>query len=306
MIKQGLHMKIRSKLFYCYLFFIIVYSAFTLLPSPSHITLAKYHISAMSLRLIDVTIILLLAGIWFAGFYGYAKLRDYNQLIQGGKDGKAIAWITKGIFVLVLWLPVPNVISTILTYIGLRHHAFLPVATIIDNYISLLFPLVAFILIGKGARGLIDLVRVRPSFRSINLLAIILVYVGLIDYHLIASTRNRAAVYHLSIWLILSTLAAPYIYMWFVGLLATYEIYRYSRKVRGIVYRNCWALLALGIGWLIVTSIGLQYLTTVSNRLGSLSIYWVLAIIYSLLLVLSVGFVIIAIGTRKLRKIEEV
>jgi hypothetical protein len=113
-------------------------------------------------------------------------------------------------------------------------------------------------------------------------------------------------VYHMSIWLILTTLAAPYIFMWFTGLPATYELYRYSRKVRGIVYRKSWGLLAFGIGWLIVVSIGLQYLSTVTGRLGNLSIYWLLIIIYSLLLVLCIGFILIATGTRKLRKIEEV
>jgi hypothetical protein len=299
-------MKIGFRFFCGYLFCVVVYGAFTLLPTPSRITLTRYHLSAMSLRLIDLTIIFLLAAIWYAGFYGYIQLRNYNRLIRDSKDGKAMIWITKGIFLLVLWLPIPSLVSSILDYISLRHLAFAPAATIINNYISLLFPLIAFILIGKGARSLIDLVRVRPSFKAINILAVVLVYIGLIDYHLIASTHNRTDIYHLSIWLILITLAAPYIYMWFVGLLATYEIYRYSRKVRGIVYRRSWAFLAFGIGWLIVMSVVLQYLNTVTNRLDSLSIYWILAIVYSLLLVLSGGFIFIAIGARKLRRIEEV
>jgi hypothetical protein len=299
-------MKIRSKLFCNYLFFLIVYSAFTLLPAPSRVTLTKYHLNVMGLRSIDITIILFLAGIWFAGFYGYSKLRAYNQLIQTSKDGKAITWITRGVLMLVLWLPVPSVTSSILNYISLRHLSLLPAVTIINNYISLIFPLVAFVCISKGARLLSEIARIRLTFKAINLLVIVIVYIGLIDYHLIASTPDREAVYHMSIWLILTTLAAPYIFMWFTGLPATYELYRYSRKVRGIVYRKSWGLLAFGIGWLIVVSIGLQYLSTVTGRLGNLSIYWLLIIIYSLLLVLCIGFILIATGTRKLRKIEEV
>lgn len=53
-------------------------------------------------------------------------------------------------------------------------------------------------------------------------------------------------------------------------------------------------------------SISVQSLTTLTPHLVHLSIYWTLAIIYSLLLVLSVGFVLIAIGARQLQRIEEV
>jgi hypothetical protein len=297
---------IRSKLLYCYVILLILYSAFTLLSAPTSATLAQYHLSVDGIRLINVTIIVLVAAIWFVGFYGYTKLRSYSQLIRGGKDAKPIAWLTRGIFVLALWLPVSMTVSSILTYIGLRHAAFMAGSTVINNYISLLIPLLAFILISKGARGLSDLVRQRPSFGAINVLAIILVYIGLIDYHLVAATHDRTAVYHLSIWLIITTLVAPYIYMWFIGLLSTYEVYRYRIKVQGIVYRQCWTLLTLGLGLLIVTSIGFQYLSTISNRLNHLPIYWLLIIIYVVLTVLSAGFILIAMGTRKLRRIEEV
>jgi len=299
-------MNVRSKLFFGYLFALIIYAGFTLLPAPSPITLAQYHLSALELRLIDVTIIILLAGIWFAGFYGYAKLRTYSQLIRGSKDGKPVAWLTHGILLLALWLPISMVISAILNYISLRHLSLLPATTIIDNYIGLLFPLAAFLFISKGARGLTDLARQRPNFWALHVVAIVLVYIGLIDAHLVAATSNRDAVYHLSIWLILTTLVAPYIYMWLIGLIATYELYRYRLKAQGIVYRSSWTLLSLGMGWLIVLSIALQYLTTITSRLSSLSIYWLLIIIYSVLLVLSVGFILIAAGARKLQKIEEV
>ena len=298
-------MKLRSKLFYSYLAFLIIYSGFILLPAPARATLAQYRVSVLGLRIIDLTIILILAGIWFAGFYGYAKLLAYSRLVQDDKDGKQVARLTKGIFLLVMWLPVSSVTSAVLNYIVMKHPGLLPAVTVINNYISLLFPLFGFVFISVGARGLSALVRQRPSYRATNALPILLIYIGLIYYRLVATTPNRNAVYHMSIWLILITLVAPYIYMWFMGVQAVYEIYRYQRKVAGIVYRKSWDLLALGLGWLIVVSIGFQYLTTLSARLSRLNIYWLLAIVYSLLLVLSIGFVLIAIGTRKLQRIEE-
>ena len=298
--------KFRSKLFYSYLLFLIVYSGFVLLPAPSPITLAQYHVSALGLRIIYITIILILAAIWFAGFYGYAKLQAYTLLIKRDKDGKQVAKLTKGIFLLVMWLPVSSVVSAVLNYIAMKHLGLLPAVTIIDNYVNLLFPLLGFIYISRGARGLSQLVRQHPKYRVINLLVVILIYISLIYYRLVATTPNRTAFYHLSIWFILTTLVAPYVYMWSLGLQATYDIYRYRLKVAGLVYRKGWSFLALGLGWLIITSVGFQFLSTLSGRLSHLSIYWLLTIIYSVLLVLSIGFMLIALGTRKLQKIEEV
>jgi hypothetical protein len=296
---------LKSKLLYSYAFFLAVYSAFVLLPKPDPVTLHQYHLSPTGLRLIDLTIIIILAGTWFAGFYGYAKLQKYTELIRGTKDGEQVAKLAKGMFILVMWLPVSSVSSAILNYVALKHVSWLPAIKVIENYINLLLPLVGFIFICLGARGLSNLVRQCPSFLTSNILIILLIYIGLIYFRLVATTHHRASVYHESIWLILTTLVAPYLYMWYLGALATVYLYLYQAKVAGVVYRKSWRLLAIGLGWLIVTSIGFQYLTTLTARLANLSIYWLLVIVYSALLVLSVGFVLIALGTKKLQKIEE-
>jgi hypothetical protein len=297
-------MHLRSRLFYSYVVFLVVYSCFTLLPAPSPIILARYHLSALGLRIIDVTIVLIVAVIWYVGFYSYAKLRAYVEPIR--KDGKHVARLTDGIFLLVMWLPVSSAISSVLKFVAMHHTGFIPAAAIINNYISLALPLAGVVLIGLGARGLSEIVKQRPTHIAISILAALLIYIGLVYYRLVATTDHRASVYHMSIWLILLTVVAPYIYMWFMGLLATYEIFNYRLKVAGVVYRSSWKLLALGIGWLILSSIAVQYLTTLTARLNSLSIYWILVIVYSLLLVYSIGFVLIALGARKLQKIEEV
>jgi hypothetical protein len=300
-------MQLRSKLFYSYLFFLIVYSCFTLLPAPSPIALAQYDLSAMGLRIIDATVIVLLAAIWFAGFYGYSKLRQYAQLISKERDGKHVAMLTRGIFLMVMWLPVSATVSAILNYVASHHLGLMPAVAIIENYLNLLLPLLGVVLIGIGARGLSDIVKQRPTHLANSILIVVLIYTGLIYYRLVGTTANRESVYHMSRWLVLLTIVAPYVFMWFTGVLATHEIFNYRQKVAGMVYRSSWKLLALGIGWLMVLSIAVQYLlTTLVSRLNHLSIYWILVIIYSLLLVYSVGFVLIALGARKLQKIEEV
>ncbi len=275
------------------------------MPAPLKSTLLQYHVSSLGLRFIDLTIIIILAAIWFAGFYSYAKLKAYTEYIKKDKDGKHVYKITNGILILIIWLPLSSTVGAILNYIAMKHPGVLASTTIIKNYINLLLPLAGFILISIGSRGLSELAKQRPSYRATNLLGLFIVYIGIIYYRLVATTPDRSTIYHMSIWFIALTLIGPYIYMWFIGILSTYEIYTYQKRVAGVVYRKNWRFLALGLAWLIITSIGLQYLTTLTTHLRHLSIYWLLAFIYSLLLVLSVGFVLIALGARKLQKIEE-
>ena len=299
-------LRLKPKLLYTYVLFLVVYGAFVLLPAPRSATLLQYHLSSMGLRGIYITIIIILAVIWYMGFYSYDMLNRYAINIKKDKDGKQVDVIAKGIFFLIMWLPVSSTISTILNYFVVKHPSALSATTIIDNYINLILPLVAFVMIGLGARGLSKLTKQRPSYRATNILVVSIVYIGVVYYRLVATTTNRTLIYHMSIWVIALTLIAPYIYMWFTGLLAAYELHGFQQKVQGVVYRKSWHYLSLGLGWLIITSIGFQYLTTLAAHLDHLSIYWILAIIYSLLAVLSVGFVFIAIGARKLQKIEEV
>lgn len=299
-------MKLRSKLFYLYTAFLLVYAGFVLLPAPPKVTLLRYHLTATRLRLIDLTIIIFFAGIWFLGFYAYNKLRVYAALIREEKDGRQILKISWGVLLLALWLPVSSTLSAILQFIADRHPGFLGASIIINHYVGLALPLAGFILVGMGARGLTDLIRQRSGHAAIQVLQLLLIYTGLVYVHFVATTHQRDAVYYMSIWFILLTLVAPYVYMWFVGLIASYEIYRYQRQVAGIVYKKSWNLLALGLGWLIVTSIVFQFLTTATVQLKGLALGWLLGVVYLLLILLAVGFALTALGARKLRRIEEV
>lgn len=299
-------MRFQSKLFYSYVLFLCLYAGFILLPAPQKAVLAQYHLSPTGLRLIDLTIVILMGIIWFAGFYGFSKMESYTSFIRGEKDGKQIAKLTTGIFFLVMWLPVSSVISAILNFFVTRHPSMLSSVTVINNYVSLAIPLVGFVCISRGAHGLGLLIRKRANYKVLHALVLLVIYLGLIYYHMVISTYQRDAVYHLSLWWLLLTFIAPYIYMWFTGFIATYYIYHYRQNVKGIVYRRALSLLALGIGWLITMSIGFQYLSTLTAHLSSWSIYALLALIYGVLLVLAVGFILIATGARKLQRIEEV
>lgn len=303
-IKSSL--KLHIGLFYSYIFFVVAYACLTLIPAPSELILKRYDISAIGLRLIYVTIIILLIFIWFAGFFAYARMSDYAKLIKKDKDGQQIDKLSKGIFLVVMWLPVSFTLSSALNLLAQKHPGALAATTIVNNYVNLLIPLLGFMFIAQGALGLSNLVRAKTDLRILHLIILFLTYISVVYFHLVVSTSNRNLIYHLSFWPLALTLVGPYIYMWVIGLFSSYQIYRYQHEVSGNIYKRGLTLLSLGFSWLIVTSIGFQYLTTLSAHLSKLSFYWLLVIVYSLLLVLSIGFILIALGARKLQKIEEV
>ena len=144
-------MKLRSKIFYTYATFAIVYVLIVFLPTPAKATLSKYHQHPTGLRLLDVTLIIPILVMWFAVFYGYSKLHDYGQLIKGNRDGKPINSSGVRLLALAIGVPAGAIISGAMTLITQRHPGFMTASVIISNYIGVVYALIAFFLIGNGA-----------------------------------------------------------------------------------------------------------------------------------------------------------
>jgi len=296
-----------KKVYYWYGVLVVIYVLLTLLPAPDKITLAKYHLSSTGLRLLDLTILIPSLAMWLAAFYGYRRLHVYSQTIRGAKDGKPTANLAAGLLVLALGLPLSSILSSALALIARNHTGFAPAATIISNYAAVLYPLAAFIYIGMGARQLGELSERRLSYMQANLVALVVIALGVVFCDLIARSHHDISIsYHMSYTLVMLTMAIPYMYIWFLGLLAVMELYSYSKRVNGILYRKSWGLLAFGLGSIIVIDIVLQYLSTMSTWLNGLSLSGLLVLLYILLLALAVAFIVVAFGTKRLMKIEEV
>ncbi len=297
----------KLKVLYGYFLFVILYALGTLLIPPPKGTLQKYHITLAHLRLVDLTIIILFAIIWACAFYGFYHISHYSRLIKENKDGKPLSKIAIGIGFLAVWFPITANFN-IYTNLLVEHYSHLSTSVLItQNYLSLFLPFIGFVFIGIGARQLSEITKQRPTLRSTNMLAALIIFIGVFYGYLVSTTPNRlTGPYHMPIILIMLTLVAPYIFMWFSGILSFYEIYIYRQKVKGIIYRKYWTLLAYGLGSLIVYSIILQYLTTVSERLSKLSLDWILVVVYLLLIMIAACYILIVLGVKNLKKIEEV
>jgi hypothetical protein len=300
-------MSTKSKVLFSYGILLALYAVGTIFIPPPAGTLSQYHITLAQLRIVDSTIILLYAGIWWCALYGFYTLHDYLELIRKNKDGKALSKLTIGIGLLAYWLPISSNFSLYTNWYIEKHPEHTAAVGLLQNYMMLAIPLAAFIFICIGARQLGDLTNSRITLTEINVMLISLIVIGTTYAHLIVSTDNRLnSAYHMKPLAMLITLAVPYIYMWGIGLMAVYEIHHYRTKVPGVVYRKSWRTLAMGVGSIIFVSIVLQFLVTISQKLTRLSFSWILMLVYVLLIMLAVSYILIAIGVRTLKKIEEV
>lgn len=302
-------MNTRSKAFYTYAVLVLAYSLITLLPAPAAITLHKYHLHPTGLRLLDFTLIIPTFVMWFAAFYGYEKLNRYGQLIKKNQDGVQVARLARGLFALAIGLPISSLVTSLLTLLALRHPGLTSFSVILPHFIDIAYMLIAFLFFSAGVRGLGSLSKSRPGVIMTHSIVFVVIVLGVVFCNLITWAHDRhtlLASFHMSYSLVMLTVAIPYMFIWFLGLSSIAETYAYSKRVTGIVYRKGWNRLAFGLGSIIVLDILLQYLGTLYTWLNGLSLTSVLALLYVLLFLLAGGFIVVALGTRDLMKIEEV
>lgn len=299
-------MKLKSKMFYGYVVLLLAYVLTSFLPAPDKVTLTKYHLSPLGVRLLDVTIVIPLLIIWFAIFFGFSKLHTYAKKIRDNKDGQAVLNMSRGLFILAVGWPIEAIISGILKVAGQHNPSLAAPAAITTNYLTVAYLLAAFIFIGIGARGLGSLVRSRPPFWSANLVVVSVIVLGVVFCALIGNAhQDIRTTFHMSPTLVMLTLAIPYMYIWYMGLYGVLEIILYSRRVAGIVYRQSWQRLAFGLGSVLLLEVALQYLGVFTTWLRGLSLPGLLLLLYVLLLLLAAAFIVVALGAQKLMKLEE-
>ncbi len=300
----------RAKYLRLFIVFIAIYVLFTLLPAPTQQVLAQYHLSPMRARLISTTVVLPVIGIWLVALYGFITLKEYAVLIKNTKDGAAMNTISKGILWLALGPPLAAAASAVTSYLVKQHSTWLASTTIINNYISLLTMAIGLYFVSEGAEQLVALVRKKPSKREQNILVLIFITLSALYAHLIVSqpihSNMGTKVYYMANILVILTIAIPYLYIWYRGLLGAYYIYHYQKQVQGHIYKRGLLFLASGISVVVLTSIFIRLLVTISARITTLNLTPVLLIIYGFLILSACGYVLIALGAKKLRKIEEV
>lgn len=297
-------MKLTPLKWYVILTVIAIGLALGLPPDPQ--TLQHLHTSTVAYRIAIAALLIPYALIWYASFYAFAKLQEYSRPLTGTKDGKAFHKITIGIGTLAFSLIVPTIISLILNNIAAHHHGFKTTAIITNNYLGLYPGLLAFVLLNNGTRALLHTTHSWARKFDLRLHFIWFLLLSVVFSHLAIENSYRDDPYHLSVVLLILTVIVPYLYGWVIGLLSAYNLRLYATAVPGILYKRAIKRFATGITITIIASILIQFVSiTITQRLSS-SLGAVLLIDYGLLIVVGVGLLLVALGAKRLKKIEEV
>lgn len=276
------------------------------LPPDPH-TLQQLHISSLAYRIAIVVLLIPYGIIWYAAFYAFAKLKEYVRPIKDFADGKAFHSIMVGMGVLAFELILTTTVSLVLGTIASHHAGFKPANTIINNYLGLAGGIVAFLYINNGTHALTKLSKDWPGLAGIRTSAVLFIaLVTTFTYLVINYHTQHHDVYYLNTPLLITTFIMPNLFGWFIALLSAYEFGLYAKFAKGVLYRRALRQFAQGITIGITGSVAGQFLNNtfvaakLSHSLGAL-----LLAEYALLAFIVAGLGLIALGTKKLKMIEE-
>jgi hypothetical protein len=298
---------------YVYAPLIVIYLALSVVYPTDPATIARRGLSIGEARFIALTVAVPLVIVWLFAFYGSWRLKAYAKSIEQHPDGAAFIKLATGIQLIALYLPIRSVTKILLNFLAYHHPSLTTATNLIITYINVLIPLVAYMLIGQAAHRLCVLGKVHVSLRArysltlvFSILAVTFCYTSCSSDSLSPSDWLVVTQYNITPALRLLTIVIPYVFMWFVGLMAVYEIASYQTSVKGVFYRQSLRLLSIGLALEILASIGTQYVTAIASTLRSLPTGLVLSIAYTFLLVVAVAFIMIARGVDRIKKLEEV
>jgi hypothetical protein len=286
------------------LFVVAIGVALGLPPDPHAVR--ELHTNPFAYRVAVAALLIPYSLIWYMGFYALAKMQEYSGPLKDTPDGRAFRKVTFGLAALAFNLIVPTIIELILTNIGVHNPSFKTAGEIISNYINLFSGLITFLLIFNGAQLLGRTVKNRGHSFDIRWHAPWFLLLSVVFAYLTIHNQFTGEEYHLSVPLLLVTIILPYTYSWLLGMLAAYEFGSYSKHVRGMLYKRSAKYLSRGIATVVTSSILIQFLTVTIAPHFRHSLSAILALDYLLLIIMAAGLYQISLGTRRLKKIEEV
>jgi len=277
-------------------------------------TLARYHISDVQLKFLSLTIIIPAFAIWLAAFYSIVNTGKYAQKIKNTPHGEGFGHLANGVVIIGLGLPITSIVGRLLTYAVQQNAVSQAFSTIVSTHLTIVFYIVGFFFLYRGARLLAGSVRAKLSQRQVSgaigalaLISAFYAFATLSDpSRMAAHAPATTATYYMPDWLILLTVIIPYIVIWALGFFTTLLLATYYQKVGGAIYRAALVKLNFGFFVVILALIILQFITTVTTNLSGWGLSALLLLVYLLLAVIAIGYVLIALGAKGLAKLEEV
>lgn len=302
-----------KKVLWIFIALSLAYLGVSLLTPTESSVLLKYGLSETEARFLKLTITLPIILIWFAAYYGWTKFSNYAHTVRDGKEGPALKKLSDGLLVLIFWLPLTSVGSSLYSYLRSLSDDWTKPLVIFNNYYNVVILLIAFVLLYQGSVLLFGLTKSLKKWRWAPYLLVLLTaasayfaYLTLNDPHRMQGEGTAAASYYLPDWMIAATIIFPYLVIFYLAFKTIDNLHRYRLQIKGVLYKKALIHIANGIGWLVLAILGIRYLVALSSVVNGASLKGVLALIYSLVLLIALGYLLIAFGSKRLQKIEEV
>lgn len=296
---------------YSLLLFVLLTAAYLIVALGSPVdqeTLSKYHMSEASVKLLSLSILLPLVAVWSVLYYGHDKLRNYALVIKDSQDGDAFYDISKGLMIIVFSFPITALVAALVGQYLRTNPDMTQELSIIRNYLNLLFPIFAFYIIGRGAKKLKSMLKNPPTQYS-GLVGIIFIFISsTFTWHVMSQIYHpgdNSNVYHMPVWLVITTIVLPYLYTWYIGVTASINIYQYQTKVKGILYKKALRHFVAGLLVIVGLSITMQFILASSERLNRMNLSPILLILYTIIFLNVIGYGLVVSGVKKLTTIEE-
>lgn len=290
----------------------IVYTFITL-NAPITPSQSRLGLGGTQLRLIQLSVITPMLGIWLAAMYGAKTVYDYTKLIKGSPESQPLGLIAKG----VMWLAVHLVFTT--TIGALRNYLIgtdsIQALVIIQNYLAIGMQMVGYYWLFRGTEGLVVLEKAEAKVLADRLRAIVplILFTALFTMlvfqdpsRLNPQSPGTIATFYLPDYAVLISIVFPLAVMWYLGSMAALQLGVYAKTVKGKIYVQALRRITLGVVSVVSFSILLQAFGTVGRYFTGLELAPMLVVVYTLIVLYGVGYILIAGGAKKLSKIEQV
>lgn len=269
----------------------------------------RYHMSELNLGLLRLTVIVPIHLVWLIAVRGAAAFKGYAQAIKGSRESDGINQIANGLLWTLATLVAQSVVGSIEPFFV--HSTIAGSIIVLHDHLPAYMGLVGFMLLYIGSHQLRNVAQFTTWTRST-----VWTLVGFIAFSVVfvlefatstassATMASRNSTSFIPLGILLFTLVLPYLAAWFMGILASVNIYKFSRSVKGILYRRALSNLVRGIVGIVAFAIAVQLITFSDQFLSNISIGFLLIVVYALIALYAVGFVFIWMGARQLERLE--
>lgn len=277
---------------------------------------AAFGLSTIQLRLVQVTIILPIVGSWIIGVIGYNQLLRFGNTTPFADQQTAFKRIAVGIMLLVSSSILPAFLNIIRNRLENTVSDIGVITTIISNYMDVFLPLVGLALIFVAIKSLAQSVNApKLSFGKLTVAGVLVIALSVLNVWLVftndarqvATTVGGQATYYVSDSIIILTLLIPTIITWCIGIIGVMYSFHYQRFAVGIVFKTAIARFTWGLIFVLVATIMLQLLQSLGGtRLLAIGTEGILGIIYLFIILQTVGYLCIALGSKKFTVVEKI